>query len=148
MRSGKRAKTFKRKSISKWIQLWIGPLGWALLIIWYVLNLSKGCGEVAINHAPTIQEGIRLSQPVVPVGETVTARVIVNDPDAGDEISYFWAAQLGKIGEQLNRFEGPKVIYVAPDQPCVDFITVIVYDREGKTDKEFRAITVTERGKR
>jgi osmoprotectant transport system substrate-binding protein len=55
---------------------------------------------------------------------------------------------LGRIGEQLNRFEGPQITYVAPDQPGTDFITIIVNDREGATDRDFRTITVTERRKK
>jgi osmoprotectant transport system substrate-binding protein len=49
------------------------------------------------------------------------------------------------IGEQLDRFGEPEITYVAPDQPGVDFITVIVHDREGATDRDFRTITITER---
>jgi len=116
-------------------------LGWALLI-WNNLPSAE-------NYPPAIQDGIQLSQEMVPAGETVSVRVIVNDsnlPD--DELHYFWAAQLGRIGEQLNRFYGPEATYIAPDQPCLDFITIIVHDREGETAKDFRAITVTERRKR
>ena len=113
--------------------------------VWTILQMV----EPKPNEPPVIQDGVRLSREVVSVGETVDARVIVKDPNLpGDEIHYFWAAHLGRIGAQLNRFEGPQVTYVAPDQPGVDFITVIVYDREGETDQAFRPITVTERGKR
>ena len=111
-------------------------IGWALLI---KANLPSG------NEPPVIQN-FQLSRDTVPVGGTVSARVIVKDtnlPD--DEIHYFWAAHLGRIGEQLNRFEGPQVTYVAPDQLGVDFITVMVHDREGETDKDFIPITITER---
>ena len=111
-------------------------IGWALLI---KANLPSG------NEPPVIQS-FQLSRDTVPVGGTVSARVIVKDtnlPD--DEIHYFWAAHLGRMGEQLNRFEGPQVTYVAPDQLGVDFITVMVHDREGETDKDFIPITITER---
>jgi len=101
------------------------------------------------NQPPQIQDGIRLSEEIVTVGEMVSARVIVKDPDLpDDEIRYSWAAYAGRIGEQLNRFQGPDVIYVAPELPGKDFITVIVHDSKGETDKDFRAITITERRKR
>jgi len=111
-------------------------IGWALLI---KANLPSG------NEPPVIQD-FQLSRDTVAVGGTVSARIVVKDtnlPD--DEIHYFWAAYLGRIGEQLNRFEGPQVTYVAPDQLGVDFITVMVHDREGETDKDFIPITITER---
>ena len=135
-----------RKTKSKWrkipVDRWIAlsssvmaVAGWALLI---VVNLPSG------NAPPVIQDGIRLSRPVVSVGEIVPVRVIVKDPDAKDEISYFWAAHSGRIGEQLDRFQGPEVIYVAPDRPGVDVISVVVYDRKGETDKDFCIITIKE----
>jgi osmoprotectant transport system substrate-binding protein len=115
-------------------------VGWALLII---ANLPGPDPQ-----PPTIQH-LQLSQETVEAGETVSARVIVHDPNLpDDEIRYSWAAQLGRIGEQLDRFEGPQVTYVAPDQPGVDFITVIVHDRAGAIDRDFRHITITERRKR
>ncbi len=114
------------------------------MIVWTILQMV---GPLE-NQPPTIQN-FQLSRETVSAGETVDARVIVKDPDLpDDEIHYFWAAHLGRIGEQLNRFEGPQVTYVAPDQPCIDFIEVIVNDREGETDRDFRAITITERRKR
>jgi osmoprotectant transport system substrate-binding protein len=116
-----------------------------LLIIWYLLNFFGPCIPPE-NEPPIIQDSIKLSREVVQIGETIDARVIVKDPNLpDDEIHYFWAAQMGQIGKQLNRFQGPQVTYVAPADPCVDFITITVHDREGETAKDFRAITVTER---
>jgi osmoprotectant transport system substrate-binding protein len=115
-------------------------VGWALLI---VANLPG-----TDPQPPTIQN-LQLSQDIVEAGETVSAKVFVHDPNLpDDEIHYHWAAQLGRIGEQLDRFEGPQVTYVAPDQPGIDFITVMVYDRKGATDRDFRHITITERRKK
>ena len=130
-------------SLDRWIALLSGiaaVIGWALLI---VANLPG-----TDPQPPTIQH-LQLSQETVEAEETVSARVIVHDPNLpDDEIHYSWAAQLGRIGEQLDRFEGPQVTYVAPEQPGVDFITVIVHDRAGATDRDFRHITITERRKR
>ncbi len=132
-----------RISLDRWITLVSGiaaVVGWGLLIMANMPGTDP--------QPPAIQD-FQLSQETVEVGETVSARVIVHDPNLpDDEIHYFWAAQLGRIGEQLNRFEGPQVTYVAPDQPGTDFITIIVNDREGATDRDFRAITVTERRKK
>ena len=94
------------------------------------------------NRPPEIQEGVRISRNVVSVGETLTAMVIASDPDGGDEIDYFWGSACGRI--QLDRFGGPKVTYIAPEQPGVDMITVTVYDKEGKTDRDFVIITIIE----
>ena len=114
------------------------------MIVWYMITIWEGCGP-GPNHLPTIQDGIRLSRPVVSVGEIVPVRVIVKDPDLpDDEIHYFWTAYSGKIGEQLDRFQGPEVIYVAPDLPGIDVISVMVYDREGETDKDFCIVTIRE----
>ena len=78
------------------------------MIVWTILQMV---GPLP-NQPPTIQN-FQLSRDTVPVGETVDARVIVKDPNLpDDEIHYFWAAHLGRIGEQLNRFEGPKITYV------------------------------------
>jgi osmoprotectant transport system substrate-binding protein len=138
-----RKKKGPKISIDRWITLVSGiaaVVGWALLIMANMPGTDP--------QPPTIQD-FQLSQETVEVGETVSARVIVHDPNLpDDEIHYFWAAQLGRIGEQLNRFEGPQVTYVAPDQPGTDFITIIVNDREGATDRDFRTITVTERRKK
>ena len=148
----KKGKLKKEKSegkpISKLFLTWIGPVAAAIMTVLYTINMLGLTLRTPPNQPPEIQAGIRLSQEIVVVGETISARVIVKDPDAGDEIHYFWAAHLGRIGKQLDRFQGPQVTYVAPDQPGVDFITVVVYDGEGETDREFRPITVTERGQR
>jgi osmoprotectant transport system substrate-binding protein len=138
MSAGKRKRP--KISLDRWITLVSGVaavVGWALLIMANMPGTDP--------QPPTIQD-FHLSQETVEVGETISAKVIVYDPNLpDDEIQYFWAAQLGQIGEQLNRFEGPQVTYVAPDQPGVDFITIIVNDREGATDRDFRTITITER---
>jgi osmoprotectant transport system substrate-binding protein len=147
MKNAKRKQESKQEKtpIKEWILLLssiMAVAGWALLI-WN--NIPKPLPA----QPPTIQNGIQLSADTVPAGETIEAKVIVKDanlPD--DEMHYFWSAHLGSIGEQLNRFEGPQVIYVAPDQPGIDFITITVNDREGGTDRDFRAITITERRKR
>ena len=145
MTNAKRKTASKRKEIAKWIQLWIGPLGWALLIIWYILSISEGCGVDKINQPPAIQDGIRISQDIVPAGEKLPIRVIVKDPDLpDDEIRYFWAAHKGTIGEQIERFQGPEVVYFAPDLPGTDVIEVMVYDRKGDTDKDFCIVTIVE----
>lgn len=94
------------------------------------------------NRPPEIQDKIQLSRNCVPVGETATAIVLVNDDNDEDEIHYFWGSSLGRI--QLDRFQGPKCTYIAPDQPGVDFITVTVYDGEGATDKDFIHVTIVE----
>ena len=95
------------------------------------------------NRPPEIQDKIQLSRNCVPVGETATAIIFVTDPDeAEDEIHYFWGSSLGTI--QLDRFQGPKCTYIAPDQPGVDFITITVYDGEGATDKDFIHVTIVE----
>jgi len=129
----------KKISVERWVILSSSVMavaGWALLII---ANWPGG------NEPPVIQDGIRLSRPVVSVGEMVPVRVIVKDPDVpDDEIRYFWTAHSGKIGEQLDRFQGPEVIYVAPDRPGIDVISVMVYDRKGETDKDFCIITIKE----
>lgn len=117
-------------------------VGWALLIM---VN-ARSC--VPTNKPPAIQN-FQSSQDTVPAGETIEARVIVKDsnlPD--DEIHYFWAAYRGRIGKQLNRFQGDQIIYVAPDTPGLDIITVTVSDSEGEIDKDFKVITVTERRKK
>jgi glycine betaine/choline ABC-type transport system substrate-binding protein len=130
-------------SLDRWITLVssiAAVVGWALIIM---ANMPGTAPQ-----PPTIQN-FQLSQETVEAGETISARVIVHDPNLpDDEIHYYWAAQLGRIGEQLNRFEGPEVTYIAPDQPGVDFITVIVNDREGAMDRDFRHITITERRKK
>ena len=94
------------------------------------------------NRPPKIHDGIRISRTVVPVGETLNAMVIATDPDRGDEIKYFWGSACGTI--QLDRFGGPKVTYIAPNQPGPDIITVTVYDQEGATDRDFEVITIIE----
>ena len=95
------------------------------------------------NRPPEINDKIQLSRSFVPVGETTTAIVFVTDPDGDeDEIHYFWGSSLGKI--QLDRFQGPKCTYVAPNQPGVDIITVTVYDDEGATARDFAIITIKE----
>jgi len=120
----------------------MGILGYGL----WISTMVGGSG----NQPPVIQDGIRLSRPVVSVGEMVPVRVIVKDPDLpDDEIKYFWVAYSGRIGEQLDPFQGPEVIYVAPGLPCTDVISVMVYDRKGETDKDFCIVTITsvEKGK-
>jgi osmoprotectant transport system substrate-binding protein len=140
----KREQEKEKISMDRWIALLSGVMaipGWGLLIY---ANMPKPPPD----QPPTIQS-FQLSQDSVPAGETLDARVIVQDPNLpDDEIDYFWQAYLGNIGEQLNRFQGPEVTYVAPDQPGVDFIAIIVHDRQGGTDREFRAITITERRKK
>ncbi len=137
-------KKFNRKTIAQLFLTWISPIAAAVMIVWYIITIIQGCVPEP-NRPPEIQEGIRLSQPVVSVGEIVPVRVIVKDPDLpDDEIHYFWTAHLGKIGEQLDRFQGPEVIYVAPDLPGIDVISVMVYDREGETDKDFCIVTIRE----
>lgn len=148
-------KMTKRKrekiSIKDWIALIAGLLaviGWALWITNIVLDRLEKAREAEINQPPVIQN-LQLDRDKVAVGETVDARVIVKDDNLPeDEIDYFWQAHLGKIGTQLNRFQGPQVTYVAPDQPGVDFIEVMVNDREGETDRDFRPVTITERRKK
>ncbi len=131
----------------KRIVKWAAPIGVVFAIIVFALDffniyvdfISRG------NEPPAIQDGIRLSRPVVSVGEIVPVRVIVKDPNLpDDEIRYFWVAHRGKIGEQLYRFQGSEVIYVAPDLPGIDVISVMVYDRKGETDKDFCIVTVVE----
>ncbi|MBA7571853.1 hypothetical protein ES708_13622 [subsurface metagenome] len=132
----------KRQGIS--VDRWIPIVGGCIGIIGYALWIMTmiGCPE---PHPPTIQDGIRISRPVVSVGEKVPVRVIVNDPDLpDDEISYFWAAHSGTIGEQLDPFQGPEVVYVAPDLPGTDVIEVMVYDRKGETDRDFYIVTIVE----
>jgi len=136
-------KKLNRKTISKLFLIWISPVTAAIMTVLYILNML-GVLPVPPNRPPEIQDGIRLSRPVVSVGEIVPVRVIVKDPDAGDETHYFWAAHSGKIGEQLDRFQGPEVIYVAPDLPGIDVIEVMVYDRKGETDKDFCIVTIKE----
>ncbi len=132
-------KKFDRKTLSKLFLTWISPIGIVVMIVWTLIQMIN-----IENRPPTIQDGIRLSRPVVSVGEMVPVRVIVTDPDAKDEIHYFWTAYSGKIGEQLDRFQGPEVIYVAPDLPGIDVISVMVYDRKGETDKDFCIVTIKE----
>ena len=133
-------KKFDRKTISKLFLTWISPIGMVVMIVWYLMQMIN-----IGNRPPEIQDGIRLSRPVVSVGEIVPVRVIVKDPNLpDDEIRYFWVAHSGKIGEQLNRFQGPEVIYVAPDLPGIDVISVMVYDRKGETDKDFCIVTIKE----
>ena len=132
-----------RKTISKLFLTWISPVTAAIMTVLYILNMV-GVLPVPPNRPPEIQDGIRLSRPVVSVGEMVPVRVIVKDPDAKDEISYHWAAYSGKIGEQLNRFQSSEVIYVAPNLPGIDVISVMVYDRKGETDKDFCIVTIKE----
>jgi len=136
-------KKLNRKTVSRLFLIWISPVTAAIMTILYILNMV-GVLPPLPNRPPEIQDGIRLSRPVVSVGEIVPVRVIVKDPDAGDETHYFWAAYSGKIGEQLDRFQGPEVIYVAPDLPGIDIITVMVYDREGETDKDCCIVTIRE----
>ena len=140
-------KTAKRKrqgiSIDRGIALVWGVMGILGYILWISIMLPT-CTERAANHPPVIQDGIRLSRPVVSVGEMVPVRVIVKDPDEDDKIKYWWEAQSGRIGEQLDRFQGPEVVYVAPDLPGMDVISVMVHDREGETDRDFCIVTVVE----
>jgi len=99
------------------------------------------------NRPPEIHDGIRISQNVVPAGETLTAMVIATDPDRGDEIEYFWGSACGNI--QLDRFgSSPKITYIAPEQPGVDVITVTVYDKKGAVDRDFEVITIIEAGEK
>lgn len=137
---------FNWKRILKSIGKNLVPVAMAIMIVWYVFDILGVTLRPSPNQPPTIQDGIRLSRPVVSVGEIVPVRVIVKDPDLpGDEIRYFWAAHSGKIGEQLDRFQGSEVIYVAPDLPGIDVIEVMVYDRKGETDKDFCIVTIIER---
>ncbi len=133
-------------SLERWITLASGAIaviGWALLI---VVNMPQ-CSAPE-NSKPVIQF-LQLDRDAVTIGETIDAKVIVNDPDfPNDEIDYFWQAYRGRIGIQLDRFQGPQVSYVAPDQPGIDFIEVIINDRDGLTDKEYKVITITERRKK
>ena len=123
--------------------LW--PVAAGITIMWYVFDIMGVTLRPPPNQPPTIQDGIRLSQEIVAVGGTISARVIVKDPNLPkDEINYSWAACEGRIGEQLDRFQGPAVIYIAPTIPGRDVITVIVYDREGETDKDFCIVTIKE----
>ena len=123
----------------------LGPVAMAIMIVWYVFDILGVTFRSPPNQPPAIQDGIRLSRPVVSVGEMVPVRVIVKDPDLpDDEIHYFWTAYSGKIGEQLDRFQGPEVIYVAPDLPGIDVISVMVYDRKGETDKDCYIVTIKE----
>ncbi len=127
----------------KRIAKWATPIGIVFGVIVFALDffnidvdfISRG------NRPPEIYDGIRISRNIVPVGETLNAMVIATDPD-GDELEYFWGSACGKI--QLDRFGGPKITYIAPDQPSIDFITVTVYDTKGATDRDFEVITVIE----
>ena len=138
----KREQKKQKMSLDRVIALLSGVMavvGWAILI--YATIHEPPIGP----QPPVIQDGIRISRPVVSVGEMVPVRVIVKDPDLpDDEISYHWAAYRGKIGEQLDPFQGPEVIYVAPALPGIDVISVMVYDRKGETDKDFCIVTIKE----
>ena len=130
---------WSRKKIPHLFLTWISPVAMVIMIVWYLMQMIN-----IGNRAPEIQDGIRLSRPVVSVGEIVSVRVIVKDPDAGDEINYYWTAHRGKIGEQLDRFQDAEITYVAPALPGIDVITVMVYDRAGETDKDFCIVTIEE----
>ena len=128
----------------KWI-LKRGPLiGVVFAVIVFMLDFFNIYVDFISreNRPPEIHDGIRVSRNVVLVRETLNAMVIATDPDTGDEIDYFWGSACGKI--QLDRFGGPKVTYIAPDQPGIDFITVTVYDQEGATDRDFEVLTIIE----
>ena len=131
-------------SIDRWIAIVWGAMGIVGYVLWISIMIPT-CTEGEANQPPVIQDGIRINPPVVSVGEMVPVRVIVNDSDLpDDEINYYWEAYSGKIGEQLDRFQGPDVIYVAPDLPGTDVISVSVWDREGRTDKDFCIVTIVE----
>ncbi len=142
----KREQEKEKISVDRWIAMLSGIMavaGWALLIM-----ANRPSCDPPPNRPPTIQE-FRVGRETLAVGETVDARIFVEDPDLpDDEIHYFWAARKGRIGVQPIRFQGSQVTYVAPDHPVDDVITVVVYDQEGKTDKDFKIITITERGER
>jgi hypothetical protein len=135
---------FKKVSLDRLIALSSGLMavvGWALLIIAQIASNSAG-----LKSQPPVIEDFHIAREVVQTGETVDIQVFVKDPNQPEDvIKYFWAAQLGKIGEQLDRFQGPKVTYIAPDEPGIDFITIIVQDRDGGTDRDFKTVTITER---
>ena len=128
----------------KRIVKWAAPIGVVLGVLVFALDffniyvdfISRG------NRPPEIHDGVQISRNIIPVGETLNAMVIATDPDTGDEIDYFWGSACGKI--QLDRFGGPKVTYIAPNQPGPDIITVTVYDQEGATDRDFEVITIIE----
>ncbi len=126
------------KRISKFILTWISPLGWLLLIIWYVVNLMPAGGNV-----PPIIHGIEVSPSTVQTGQTASVRVHASDPD-GDEIHYFWGSALGRI--QLDRFQDDQCTYVAPDLPGVDFVWVTAYDDKGAEVEGFEIVTIAEGG--
>lgn len=130
--------------ISKRTGVWLTAAAAAVTLILLLLDLFNVVVDFVstVNRPPEIHE-IQVSRNIVPVGETATAMVIAADPDGGEgEIQYFWAAASGRI--QLDRFEGPQVTYIAPDEPGVDFITVTAYDREGATVRDFILITIKE----
>ena len=127
----------------KRIAKWAAPIGLVLGVIVFALDffniyidfISRG------NRPPEIHDGIQISRNIIPVGETLNAMVMATDPE-GDELEYFWGSSCGNI--QLDRFGGPKITYIAPDQPGIDFITVTVYDQEGATDRDFEVLTIIE----
>lgn len=122
-----------------------GPLIGAIFAVFvFILDFANIRIDVftRTNRPPQIEDGIHLSRNVVPVGETINAMVIVDDPDSDDQLNYFWGSAVGTI--QLDRFGGAKVTYIAPAQPGVDVITVMVYDREGESNRDFICVTITE----
>ncbi len=116
-------------------------LGWALIIIYYIIILLK--------PQPVEIKDIQVTQRTVQIGTTADIRVFTTGGD-DKELQYIWAAQVGTIGEQPDPFQRyeDKVTYVAPKLPGADVITIVVYDNEGKEARDFVIVTIVERGER
>ena len=99
-----------------------------------------------ITETPPLQiVKIQVTPRTVQNGQTDSIRVFAT---GGSKIHYIYAAVSGKIGEQLDRFQGSEVIYVAPEKPGGDVITVIVYDDKGEEDRGFTTVTIVEYGEK
>ena len=95
-----------------------------------------GCGggvikkvtiEVRANKPPTITSLIADADWTTPSG-SLNVTCDASDPD-GDELSYEWTATAGNITGT-----GPEVIWTAPQEVGIYYITVVVTDGHGSSD--------------
>ena len=113
-------------------------LGWGLIIIYYIWIMF-------LKPPPLQIINIQVTPGTVQTGQIASIRVFAT---GGSKIHYIYAAVSGRIGEQLDRFQGSEVIYVAPEKPGGDVITVIVYDDKGEEDRGFTTVTIVEYGEK
>ena len=90
------------------------------------------------NYAPEITE-IIISEPEINPKNSTTIKVLANDPNPDDVLSYSYEVIYGRIIGT-----GPEVSWVAPELPGVYSITVTVTDTGGLYSEKRISITVIE----